>query len=55
VTIEAQYTVGEYDIIILSAEQSDGLATWLDANGYRLPYGALTWRDTRRRPARQRR
>ena len=29
VTVEAQYTVGEYDIVILSATQSDGLETWL--------------------------
>ena len=28
-TIEAQYTVGEYDILILSAKQSSGLETWL--------------------------
>ena len=40
VTIEAEYTVGEYDIQILSAEQSDGLATWLKQNGYKLPEGA---------------
>ncbi|MDJ0848264.1 MAG: DUF2330 domain-containing protein [Myxococcota bacterium] len=40
VTIEASYTVGEYDILILSAEQSDGLASWLRGNGYRLPEGA---------------
>ena len=40
VSIEAEYTVGEYDIIILSAEQSDGLQTWLDDNGYRTPPGA---------------
>ena len=40
VTIEAQYTVGEYDILILSAEQSDGLSTWLKQNGYKLPAGA---------------
>jgi Na+-translocating ferredoxin:NAD+ oxidoreductase RnfD subunit len=40
VTIEAQYTVGEYDIVILSAEQSNGLATWLRENGYRIPDGA---------------
>lgn len=40
VTIEAQYTVGEYDILILSAEQSDGLSTWLKQNGYKLPEGA---------------
>lgn len=40
VTIEASYTVGEYDILILSAEQSDGLAIWLKENGYRIPHGA---------------
>lgn len=40
VTIEAQYTVGEYDILILSAKESSGLATWLKQNGYRLPAGA---------------
>ena len=40
VTIEAQYTVGEYDILILSARESAGLQTWLRDNGYRLPAGA---------------
>ena len=40
VTIEAQYTVGEYDILILSAQQSSGLETWLRENGYRIPPGA---------------
>ncbi|MFZ4702573.1 MAG: DUF2330 domain-containing protein [Candidatus Methylumidiphilus sp.] len=40
VTIEAEYTVGEYDIIILSAQQSDGLSVWLKENGYKLPPGA---------------
>ena len=40
VTIEAQYTVGEYDILILSAKDSGGLATWLNQNGYRVPPGA---------------
>lgn len=40
VTIEAQYTVGEYDILILSAEQSNGLETWLKDNGYKIPAGA---------------
>jgi hypothetical protein len=40
VTIEAQYTVGEYDILILSASQSNGLETWLRENGYRVPTGA---------------
>jgi hypothetical protein len=40
VTIEAQYTVGEYDILILSARESGGLETWLRDNGYRVPAGA---------------
>lgn len=40
VTIEASYTVGEYDILILSAEDSGGLIKWLKKNDYRLPRGA---------------
>jgi Na+-translocating ferredoxin:NAD+ oxidoreductase RnfD subunit len=40
VTVEAKYTVGEYDILILSAEESQGLETWLRRNGYRIPDGA---------------
>ncbi len=40
VTIEARYTVGEYDILILSAAQSSGLETWLRESGYRIPAGA---------------
>jgi hypothetical protein len=40
VTIEARYTVGEYDILILSAKQSNGLETWLRESGYSIPNGA---------------
>jgi hypothetical protein len=40
VTIEATYTVGEYDILILSAKESTGLETWLLENGYKIPAGA---------------
>jgi hypothetical protein len=40
VTIEAEYSVGEYDILILSAEESSGLESWLRRNGYRIPEGA---------------
>ena len=40
VTIEASYTVGEYDILILSARDSGGLITWLKTNDYKLPDGA---------------
>jgi hypothetical protein len=40
VRIEAKYSVGEYEILILSAKESDGLETWLRTNGYRVPAGA---------------
>ena len=40
VTVEAEYTIGEYDIQILSATESDGLAVWLTENGYKIPDGA---------------
>ncbi|MGK7897205.1 MAG: DUF2330 domain-containing protein [Xenococcus sp. (in: cyanobacteria)] len=40
VTVEEQFTVGEYDIVILSAKESDGLETWLIQNGYKIPVGA---------------
>jgi hypothetical protein len=39
VTIEAKFSVGEYDILILSAKESDGLGTWLTQNGYKIPSG----------------
>jgi hypothetical protein len=42
VTVEAQYQVGEYDIVILSAKESAGLETWLTENGYRIPRGAAS-------------
>ncbi|MBL7729095.1 MAG: DUF2330 domain-containing protein [Dinghuibacter sp.] len=40
VKIEAQYLIGEYDILILSAQESSALKTWLNANGYKIPAGA---------------
>src|SRR6266852_2484879 len=40
VTVEARYTIGEYDILILSAKESSGLETWLRESGYRIPPGA---------------
>src|SRR5207237_9005956 len=39
VTVEARYTVGEYDIAILSATESTGLEKWLRLEGYRIPSG----------------
>jgi hypothetical protein len=40
VKVEARYDVAEYDVSILSAEQSDGLIRWLTDNGYKIPAGA---------------
>ena len=40
VTVEAAYTLEEYDIVSLSAKQSDGLEIWLRENGYKIPRGA---------------
>jgi len=40
VTIEESYTVGEYDILILSAKESGGLLKWLNSENYKLPKGA---------------
>ncbi|NEQ69991.1 MAG: DUF2330 domain-containing protein [Symploca sp. SIO2D2] len=40
VTVEESFSVGEYDIVILSAKESNGLETWLKRNGYRIPRGA---------------
>jgi MYXO-CTERM domain-containing protein len=39
VKIEAQFTVGEYQIVILSAQDSGGLDTWLHREGYNIPAG----------------
>ena len=40
VTIEAEFEVGEYQIVILSAEDSTGLDSWLRASKYNIPEGA---------------
>ncbi len=40
VTIEAKFTVGEYQVVILSAKDSTGLATWLAQEKYQIPEGA---------------
>jgi hypothetical protein len=40
VTIRARFAVGIYDILMLSARQSDGLVTWLKQEGYNIPDGA---------------
>ncbi len=40
VKIEAQFTVGEYKILILSAKDSTGLDTWLRQEKYQIPKDA---------------
>jgi hypothetical protein len=40
VRVEAEFSVGEYEIVILSAQDSTALDTWLRQNGYRIPEGA---------------
>ncbi|MFO0558073.1 MAG: DUF2330 domain-containing protein [Polyangiales bacterium] len=40
VRIEAQFEVGEYNIVILSARDSAGLDTWLRQERYNIPQGA---------------
>ena len=40
VKIRAQYAVGIYDIVMLSADQSDGLTAYLRQEGYKIPDGA---------------
>jgi hypothetical protein len=40
VTVEAQFEVAEYDIVILSATESTGLEIWLRQSGFHLPSGA---------------
>ena len=40
VTIEAQFEVGEYQVVILSATESTGLDKWLRMEKYNIPAGA---------------
>ncbi len=42
VKVEARFSVGEYDIVVLSASDSGGLETWLHQNNYQIPDGAKT-------------
>jgi len=43
VRIEARFSVGEYDVLVLSATQSSGLETWLHQNRYNVPQGAAEY------------
>lgn len=43
VTVEAQFSVGEYDIVILSTDQGTALDSWLSDNNYAVPPGAAPY------------
>ena len=43
VKIEAKFTVGEYQIVILSAKEATGLDTWLRQEKYKIPEGAAPY------------
>lgn len=40
VTVEAAFVAGEYEIVVLSAKESDGLERWLVDHKYKIPEGA---------------
>lgn len=40
VMVEAEFEVGEYEVVILSAKESSALQTWLKENKYNIPDGA---------------
>jgi hypothetical protein len=40
VKVEAEFTVGEYEVVILAAEDALGLDTWLRRQNYKIPEGA---------------
>jgi MYXO-CTERM domain-containing protein len=40
VTVEAEFDVGEYNVVILSAKESNGLEKWLEQEKYNIPKGA---------------
>lgn len=43
VNVEAEFKVGEYEIVVLSANESTALETWLEDNNYSLPPGAAPY------------
>jgi hypothetical protein len=43
VRVEAQFAVGEYEVVVLSATQSNALETWLRENRYNIPSGAAEY------------
>ncbi len=40
VDVEAKFDVGEYEVVVLSSDESSALEAWLQDNGYNIPSGA---------------
>ena len=45
VTVEAEFSVGEYDVVVLGSSESTALEGWLNENGYNIPSGAAPYLD----------
>lgn len=43
VRVEERFSVGEYDVVILSATESNALESWLRENKYKLPRGSARY------------
>jgi hypothetical protein len=43
VQVEAEFEVGEYEIVVLSSSESTALETWLTQNNYKIPKGAAAY------------
>ncbi len=43
VEIEAEFAVGEYEVVVLSAREATGLERWLNDNEYQIPDGAAPY------------
>jgi hypothetical protein len=43
VRVEAEFSVGEYDILVLSADEASALDDWLRENRYQIPDGAAPY------------
>lgn len=43
VTVESKFSAGEYDIVVLSSNESSALDTWLRQNNYNIPEGAAPY------------
>lgn len=39
VTVESEFSVGQYHIVVLSAKGAEGLGAWLDSHGFAMPAG----------------